>query len=92
MLMAPAEVADLSAYLGSSANINKIFAKFAGSAMVLIDGPPLAESGDAFALSRLVDGVLVVASGTRFRGVAEGNLCEDLRDFGARILGVVAVP
>lgn len=60
--------------------------------LVFVDSPPLSVCKDALILSQYCDGTLVVASKSRFRGLDEGHYCEDLREQGAKIIGVVSTP
>ena len=64
-------------------------ALFVGYDVVLVDSPPLSACSDALLLGRWVDGALLVTAQARFRGVAEGNFSEDLRESGVEVLGVV---
>ena len=56
---------------------------------VLIDTPPLSACSDAKLWGTLADGAILICSSRHFRGLQEGHYCEDLREEGIEVLGVV---
>ena len=56
---------------------------------IVVDSPPMSVCKDAILLGNFADGALLVSSGSKFRGIPEGHLCEDLRDSGTPLLGTV---
>jgi Mrp family chromosome partitioning ATPase len=56
---------------------------------VIIDSPSLQTSLDALKLASFCPYCLFVSQKSSFQGLTEGNHCEDLRDQGTEILGIV---
>ncbi len=57
--------------------------------LVLIDSPPLANSPDGIAISRRVDGVVLILEAEKTRWPVAENLRDQILKSGGRILGVV---
>ena len=60
-----------------------------GNDWVIVDTPPIAVGDDALIASSLADGAIVVIDGERTRGPALDAGLNQLRNVGARVLGVV---
>lgn len=56
---------------------------------ILVDSPSLSLCSDALLWAQVCPATLMVSKKSRFQGIPEGNFCEDLRDQGSQVLGVV---
>ena len=59
--------------------------------LVVVDSSPMSVAPDSKMIAEHVGGVVFVVSRSRFRGGAEGEFVEDLRDAGVQVLGSVVV-
>ncbi len=57
--------------------------------VILVDSPSLSRCSDGLLWAQLCQAALMVSKKSRFQGIPEGNFCEDLRDQGCQVLGVV---
>jgi polysaccharide biosynthesis transport protein len=82
---------DRSAFFGSNALASIFDALRQRGDLVIVDAPPALQAGDAMALSRQVDGIIVVARVNRVRRPMLAELHRLLEISPARALGFVAL-
>lgn len=57
--------------------------------LILVDTTALSVNSDALLLGMVLDGCLMVVQNTKFQGIPEGHLAEDLREAGIPLLGTL---
>ena len=89
VLEAGPAVTDPSALLGSRRMEALLSTLTESYDLVLVKAPPVLRAAEALALSRLVDGVVVVTDGRRMSKLELSSELDALRNADARLLGVV---